>query len=77
VAAAVRALAAAGVLAACGDGDSTGRGGFVKAPLDDPSHVIVSEEQPSVMDELGDPIKPAVVEIPVDSVRTGNAQPVR
>lgn len=49
--------AVAGLLAACGDMETTDNRGYTKAPLERPGLRITSEE-PTEMDRLGDPIRP-------------------
>lgn len=48
-------------LGACGDAETNDRRGYTKAPLENPE-VVITPEGRSAMDELGDPIRPAVVD---------------
>jgi hypothetical protein len=50
------------VLGACGDAPTTDKRGYTKAPLENPG-VFIEPEPVTEMSELGEPIRPPIVEI--------------
>lgn len=48
-------------LVACNDAETNDRRGYTKAPLEKPT-LVVTPEEASVMDELGEPTRPVVVD---------------
>lgn len=56
----------AGLLAACGDAETTDTRGYTKAPLEQPG-VRIRAEQPSQMSELRGPLQPEIVELQVNT----------
>jgi hypothetical protein len=65
-------LAAALVLAACGDAPTEDRRGYTKAPLEEPGLTIQSEATTEI-GRLGQPQLPQVVEIPAPADTAGAA----
>lgn len=61
-------------VAACGDADTGDPRGYTKAPLEEPG-VIIKPEKATEMDELGDPIRPPIVDLtPGEEAAGGKGQ---
>ena len=68
--------AAALVLAACGDPNTSDARGYTKAPLEH-AGVLIKGEGSSAMDSLGTPILPRDTVFPAEKIQPTTAQPKR